>query len=215
MAFFLPIGLTVLGVIVMIIAYTNMRQGGARVYTLEREAILRRSAAAMFLGTGLFVLTISWLLYLQQVTNSAETVADEAAPAVPAENTTTENTDTDQMDSEPAMVDDNILPTPVGTIQIPPITTAIATPTLDPDLPTATPTPVIIRAFVINTGGNGLTMRDVPGGEQVLVIQEDEFITVLEDEGTADVNGFIWVKVRTFLGEEGWVARDFLAIENQ
>ena len=209
MTFFLPIGLTILAIIVMIIAYTNMRQGGARVYTLEREAILRRAGLAMFLSTGLFVLTIAWLLYQQQLAAAALVGDEEGEPAVsvPVEATALPAGD-DAMMAE-------MTPTPSGTLQIPGLGVATLTPTIDPNVPTATPTPIVVRAFVVNTGGNGLTMRDVPGGEQLLVLQEEEFVTVLEEEGTADVNGLIWVKIRTFLGEEGWVARDFLEIEGQ
>ena len=207
MAFFLPLGLTIIGIIVMIIAYTNMRQGGARVYTLEREAILRRAGLAMFLSTSLFVLAIAWLLYQQQLTAAAILAEEEAA-------TTELAPPVVEVEADGAAMPD-ATQTPGGTIQIPDLPTITPTPTIDPNLPTATPTPVIVRAFIVNTGGNGLTMRDTPGGELLLVLQEEEFVTVLEDEGTVDVNGLIWVKVRTFLGEEGWVARDFLEIEGQ
>jgi len=212
MAFFLPIGLTVVGIIITIVAYTNMRQGGARVYTLEREAILRRAGAAMFLGMGIFVLTIAWLLYQQQLLTAVDEDGEEAAPAVAVE----ASDDTAVAADESTAVDaPTATPVPEGTLQIPQLEVVQPTATIDPSLPTPTPTPIVVRAFVINTGGNGLTMRDVPGGEQVLILQEEEFVTVLEEEGTADVNGLIWVKIRTFLGDEGWVARDFLEIEGQ
>ena len=58
-------------------------------------------------------------------------------------------------------------------------------------------------------------MRDKPGGETLLILDENEFVTVLQSEGTQQFDGFTWLKVRTFLGDEGWVADVFLEIEGQ
>ena len=45
MAFFLQIGLIALALIIFLFAYSGIRQGGSRVYSLEREAVLRRASA--------------------------------------------------------------------------------------------------------------------------------------------------------------------------
>lgn len=196
MAFFLQIGLIVLALVIFLVAYSGIRQGGSRVYSLEREAVLKRASATMFAGAALLIATIGWLYYENPppvlVADSVEEIATQTA-AVPPTAT-----------PEPGQTQFN---------QIPLIETVTPTPTTDPSIPTATPIPPVIRAFVKDTGGNGLYMRDQPGGAELLVLDENEFVTVLVEEGTREQGGFIWVKVRTFLGDEGWVAEVFLEIE--
>ncbi|MDJ0756134.1 MAG: SH3 domain-containing protein [Ardenticatenaceae bacterium] len=206
MTFVLPLLVTFIALVAIFYAYTNIRQGAARVYTLEREAILRRGTNAMFLGAFLMALTIGWLLYQGQV---ALAPGDESAE---------ENNVLEAVEGEGSPVG---TPVPSGdegdssTTQLPGLETVTPTPTIDPDIPTATPTPIVIRAFVTGTGGNGLTMRTTPGGEQITILNEDEFVTVLEEEGREEQGGRSWVKVQNFLGEEGWVAEDFLEFETR
>ena len=196
MAFFLQVGLIALALIIFLFAYSGIRQGGSRVYSLEREAVLRRASATMFVGVATLIAVIGWLYYenvppvLQAETE--EEIATQTAAAPPTET------------PEPGQTQFN---------QIPEVATVTLTPTTDPNLPTATPTPEIIRAFVIDTGGNGLTLRETPGGAEILILDENEFITVLVEEVRQEQGGLTWVKVRTFLGDEGWVAEVFLEIE--
>ena len=210
MAFFIQIGLLGVALVIFLIAYNGIRQGGSRVYSLEREAVLRRASATMFVGAACMLAVIGWLYYdnpppiLLPDPGEAETTAQSA-----------EAITTDPVQGQapaPATPDAQQGQTEFG--QLPSIATVTLTPTLDPNLPTATPTPRIIRAFVKETGGNGLTLREAPGGEEILILDENEFVTVLENEGTREQDGFTWVKVRTFLGDEGWVAEFFLEIES-
>lgn len=198
MEFFLQIGLVGIALVIFLIAYNGIRQGGSRVYSLEREAVLRRASATMFVGAAMMLAVIGWLFYnnpppvLQPATE--EEVATQTAATPPTETPESGQTEFNQ---------------------IPAIETVTLTPTTDPNLPTATPTPIIIRAFVKETGGNGLTLRDAPGGGEILILDENEFVTVIQSEGSREQGGFTWVKVRTFLGDEGWVAEVFLEIEGQ
>lgn len=205
MTLILAIVFTGLAFIAMLYAYSNIRQGGARVYTLEREAILRRAIAAMFSGTGLLILTIALLIYDGQQT---------AAVAEPAQLQLEGSPQTGNSESVPLATTPGA-PAADGSSQLPALETVTPTPTLDPLVPTATPTPIVIRGFVTGTGGNGLYMRTTPGGEQITILQEDEFVTLLESEGRIEQDGITWVKVRSFLGDEGWVAIDFLEIEGR
>lgn len=198
MQFFLQIGLILIALIVFLVAYSQIRQGGSRVYSLEREAVLRRATATMFFGVGLLILAIGWLYYLNPPPILTPATPEEIAAATSAIPPTAT--------PEPGQTEFN---------QLPVVDTVTPTPTIDPNIPTATPTPVIIRAFVRDTGGNGLYLREQPGGETVLILDENEFVTVLQNEGTQQHDGFTWVKVRTFLGDEGWVADVFLEIEGQ
>lgn len=199
MSFFLQVGLIALALIIFLFAYSGIRQGGSRVYSLEREAVLRRASATMFVGVATLIAVIGWLYY-------------ENVPAVlqaePEEEIATQSSEVEVAPIE--------TPEQEGQTQfnqIPEVATVTLTPTTDPNLPTATPTPVIVRAFVKDTGGNGLTLREAPGGGEVLILDENEFVTVLVEEGRQEQGGFTWVKVRTFLGDEGWVAEVFLEIE--
>lgn len=212
MAFFLQIGLLGVALIIFLIAYNGIRQGGSRVYSLEREAVLRRASATMFVGAAFMLAVVGWLYY----DNPPPILLpdpEEGATAQSAEAVTTDPVQGQGQAPAPATPDPQQGQTEFG--QIPQIETVTLTPTLDPNLPTATPTPIIIRAFVKETGGNGLTLRESPGGDEVLILDENEFITVLQNEGTQEQGGFTWVKVRTFLGDEGWVAEFFLEIEGQ
>ena len=84
-------------------------------------------------------------------------------------------------------------------------------PTVDPNLPTATPTPVVCRAIVDGTAGSGLTLRDAPSGAEVTILPDGSILT-LEEEEPVEVNTFTWRKVRTASLEEGWVVEEFLKI---
>lgn len=181
---FLPAVLAFGGLIAALITYRGIRRGGARFYTLEREAMLRRASLTLFISVALFLGAIGLLVYAQQ----------QAAPepeAGPAE-----------------VVEGEAAVTPTAVLeQFPPT----ATPTPEITEPTATPTPVVCRAIVEGTSGNGLTLRDNPGGAEITVLPDGSVLTVLEDE-PVDSGGFIWRRVRMVGGEEGWVAEDFLTV---
>lgn len=180
---FVPIALTVAGVIAAFMAYRGIRRGGARFYTLEREAILRRAGITLIGSTILFTLASGLFIYEQQVDIALEATAGVSG-ALP-------------------------LPeSPTPGIQFPPEDTP--TPTPDLTLPTPTATSVICRAVVTNTSF-GLYLRDTPGGEDIDLLPEGELLTLLED-APVEVENFTWRKVRALGGDEGWVAQEFLEI---
>ncbi len=172
-----------------IASYRGIRRGGARFYTLEREAMLRRAGYTLLSSLLFFVAAIGLLLYERQQlalidgpNGPAAEVVVEAAPTA---------TPTLAFESVP-----------------PPET---PTPTPDPDQPTPTPTSVICRAQITDTGGNGLTLRTAPGGEEITVLPEGSLVTLLEDEPVS-AGGFTWRSVRVTGGGEGWLAQEFLTI---
>jgi hypothetical protein len=183
--FFLPLLLVSGGIIAAFMTYRGIRRGGARYYTLEREAMLRRAMLTLLLSVLLFLGSIGVLIYRQQSTSGS---------AAEPEN------------GEAGVVQATITPT-MFVEQFPP--TATATSSIVE--PTATATPVICRAIVEGTSGNGLTLRDVPGGEEITILPDGSVLTVLEDE-PVESGGFNWRKVRLVGGDEGWVAEDFLTI---
>ncbi len=190
----LPLILTIIGLILAISTYQNIRRGGARFYTLEREAMLRRANATLALAVLVFIGAVAvMLLNAQDETNATVTPN-------PAQDTV--NTGEDTVTT----------PTPPGSIQqFPP--TFTPAPTSEEELPTPTITPRIIPAVVTGTGASGLWLRAEPSvnGETVFRLQDGEILSLLEDEPVFD-GTYTWVKVRRVDGEQGWVAREFLEI---
>lgn len=186
---FLPIFLTILALIAAIITYRDIRRGGARFYTLEREAILRRASFTLIAAALLFLGVIGILLYeRQQNLDQVAVLSGEEIEGVP---------------------------TPTATLStLPPTATATGTP--DPNAPTVTPTPVVCRAEVQGTGGSGLNLREEPGGAELEVLQEEEIVTLIEDEAPVQSGGTTWIAVRTTVTRtDGWVAVDFLSVERE
>ncbi|HSH05426.1 MAG TPA: SH3 domain-containing protein, partial [Anaerolineae bacterium] len=174
----IPIIFTVAAIVVNLIAYRGIRRGGARIYTLEREILLRQAVITMFAAALLYIGAIVLLVVeIQELT----AIEEEQNTVIVAPT-----------------------PTTIATIiSVPPTTTP--TPTIDPNIPTITPTPVLRRALVDGTGGNGLYLRIEPNDDIIRTLADGAFVTLLDEPPRAG-NGFNWVKVRTIDGEEGWVA---------
>ncbi len=63
-------------------------------------------------------------------------------------------------------------------------------------------------AVVSGTGGNGLTLRSEPNGQQLGVLEEGSVVT-LNDDPLLESEGLLWQSISTTVGE-GWVVADFL-----
>ncbi len=182
----IPIILTVVAVIVALAAYRGIRRGGARFYTLERETMLRRASFTLIGSVVLFLAAIGLLVYNYQQTIDPNVVIIDESGSVEATVT-----------AEPELQIQPPTPSPTATA--------------DPNIPTATPTPIICRAIVDGTSGSGLTLREAPSGPEMSILPDGTILTLLEDEPD-EVNDFTWRKVRTVSQEEGWVVEDFLKI---
>lgn len=185
-AYFLPLILALGGLIAAFMTYRGIRRGGARYYTLEREAMLRRAMVTLLVSVLLFLGSVGLLIYRDQQVAQG----DPTEPSI----------------GEEGVIAATITPT-IVLEQFPPTATA----TSSVIEPTATATPVICRAIVEGTSGNGLTLRDVPGGEELSILPDGSVLTVLED-APVESGGFNWRKVRLVGGDEGWVAEEFLTI---
>lgn len=102
--------------------------------------------------------------------------------------------------------------TPAGT------NTPATTPTTPPDIPTQTPTltptptdtPKPPTAIV--NSPNGLYLRERPGGtQQIELIPNGAELLLLPGRETVD--NLEWQQVRTLLGNEGWVAVEFIIFQ--
>ncbi|MBP8948791.1 MAG: SH3 domain-containing protein [Candidatus Promineofilum sp.] len=172
------------------LTYRNIRRGGARFYTLEREIILRRAAFTLVVAALLYSGTLALLYYQRQqlveATLPPEEGAEGAAEGTPGP----------------------LVTTPTLTFeQFPPTATATST----TPQPTITPTTVVCRAVVEGTSGSGIYLRDAPQGNELVILAEGTLLTVLDDE-PVEAGGFVWRKVREVGGEEGWAAQDYLTI---
>ena len=183
---FIPLALAFAGLFAAIATYRGIRRGGARFYTLEREAILQRASLTLMVSVLLFSGAVGYLAFQQQQQQAEEAAA--AGEEVEGVETAT-----------PTPVVEQFPPTPEGT----------STPDLSQ--PTPTPTPLICRAIVDGTSGNGLTLRDTPGGSEVAILQDGTILTLLDD-APQQANDFTWRYVRLVGGDEGWVAVEFLTI---
>jgi hypothetical protein len=192
-AYLIPLGLAFLGLILAFVTYRNIRRGGARFYTLEREHMLRRAMLTLAGTVFFFMLAIGYLIYTDQPATTTETLTD--GEVVEGEDGQTAVTPT---------------PESLELETFPPTPTITATP--DVNIPTATPTPIICRAVVEGTSGNGLTLRDVPGGAEIIVLPDGSILTLYQEEAAQESGGFLWRKVKSISGEEGWVAEDFISI---
>lgn len=185
------IALTVLTLLIVSSSYRGIRRGSARYYTLEREAILRRARLTLIASVFLFLGIISLLLFQIQANRLEDAdIANSAA-------------------------DDLLrLPTPTVPVQqvevYPP--TVPPAPTADPNEPTPIPTVALKRAIVEGTAGAGLRLRETPGGDEVTLLGDGTFLTLL-NEAPVSLDGFTWVNVRTIAGDQGWVADAFLATQ--
>lgn len=101
-----------------------------------------------------------------------------------------------------------ITPTVEPTIEITP-TDPPASPSPEVTVePTATSTPVT----AVVSSGVGVWLRGAPSttGEQLEWLLDGAVVTVLGAQETAD--DLVWQQVRTEAGDEGWVASDFLTL---
>lgn len=185
---FLPILLFVGALAAAFFTYRNIRRGGARFYTLEREIVLRRATVTLIAAVALFTATLG-ILYFQR-----QQLIEASLP--PAEEEAIES-------GTPAIV-----MTPTTMLEIFPPSPE---PTSLTPAPTATATPTVCRAVVEGSGGNGIYLRDAPQGTEIVILQEGTLLTVLEDE-PVQAGDFVWRRVRAIGGEEGWVADAFLTI---
>lgn len=193
----LPIFLAFAGVAAAFLTYRGIRRGGARYYTLERESLLRQASLTLLISTLLFLGAVGLLAYNQQ-----QLTAPEGEPVLDEDGETNGGANAEAAPDQ--------APAEEGTPEVnnlPPLPTETPLPG-----PSPTPTALICRALVEGTFDNGLTLRDSPGGGEIVILAEASILTVLTNEAPAEANGLTWRKVRSLLGDEGWVAVDFITL---
>ncbi|MCB9005407.1 MAG: serine hydrolase [Ardenticatenaceae bacterium] len=89
-------------------------------------------------------------------------------------------------------------------------TAVLNTPPQLKDTPAPPPTPDVPQAIVVGTQGVGLTLRQSPGGAEIVILPEGTVVGLLDTAPTM-LNGIAWRQVRTADGEVGWVGAEYLA----
>lgn len=81
-----------------------------------------------------------------------------------------------------------------------------------PTLQPAASTPDLPRAYVRDTGGAGVVLRQSPGGAEIAIVPEGSLVFLLQDSPEQQAEGLVWRHVR-LLGElSGWLATEFLEV---
>ena len=96
--------------------------------------------------------------------------------------------------------------TPVPATATPTIT---ATPT-ETATATQTYTPTPVLAFIANTGGKGIYLRETAAGRIIGSLPENAPVLILYQRET--VNRLDWIEVQDSLGRTGWILAQFLVI---
>ena len=194
----IPIILAVLGLVMGLFAYRTMQRGSARFYALERELLLRQASFALIGCLLLFSTSIVLFIYDKQLQTTLQEKEKEMVATITA----------------------NTQPTPTSALlnltrvleSLPP--TLTPTPTIDPSLPTATPTRVIRRGVIEGTSGNGAYLRKEASttSEEIMILDEGEVVTLLDEFAPIKANGYTWYKIQEVTGEVGWVVDVYLKI---
>lgn len=100
--------------------------------------------------------------------------------------------------------------TPTATRTPTPTSTASSTPT-DTPTPTVTPTPIEGETAVIDSSGEAVAVRRIPGGQSLLVLNDGDVVLLLA--GHANQGGAFWREIRTVTGVRGWILEEFITVE--
>ncbi len=185
-----PILLAILGVAAAIVAYRGVQRGNSSYYQLERNTLLRRASFYQLASMVLFIGATLLLAYNYNLVTAVE----------------------DEDDSAVAAVDLVVTPTATEPIIAQPPTIFIEpSPTPDGSAPTLTPTPLIRRAEIRNTGGSGAYLRESPSttSVEIQVLDEGTLVTLIDEEPVA-AEGYNWIHVRTLGGVDGYVVEIYL-----
>jgi uncharacterized hydrophobic protein (TIGR00271 family) len=98
--------------------------------------------------------------------------------------------------------------TPTPTQTSTPTETATPTETMTPT-PTFTPTPIL--AYISNTSGGGIYLRETPGGKVIGALPESAPVLILYQRLT--VNDIEWIQVQDLAGRTGWIPARYLIIK--
>jgi len=68
-----------------------------------------------------------------------------------------------------------------------------------------------VIAFIANTGGLGIYLRETPGGKIIGSLPQGSAVQILYDR--QEFNGLEWIEVRDLFNRVGWIPAQFLIIK--
>jgi uncharacterized hydrophobic protein (TIGR00271 family) len=101
-----------------------------------------------------------------------------------------------------------VVPTLTPSLTSTPTNTSTLTPSYTPTL---TPTPTPVLAYIANTGGLGVYLRQTPAGKIIGALPEGSAVQILYQRET--VNNIEWIEIRDLFARQGWVPAVFLVIK--
>lgn len=133
--------------------------------------------------------------------------AEEVTPSTTPEQAGPSATPAEDSEAAAAVPTDTQIAANTATPSPSPTATATPLPTATPT-PTITPTPIQGITGTIDTNGSTLWIRRSPGGQQLVIVQDNEVVIV--ENGRANQGGILWREIRTVSGIAGWVQAEFL-----
>jgi hypothetical protein len=193
-------------------AFTLKMQASKQTYGVGQFEKTREMKLDVMRGVGAAILGLIFLAAFGIMPRSSETVSESAETPVPAMTATLVITPSPTVTAiviptmEPGTA--VIFPTSTPDSVIAPDDSPTAIPTIAPA--TATAAPAVKTAVVAS--GVGVWLRDAPtvNSNQLEWLLEGVILTVLDGQQTADE--LDWQEVRTSDGVEGWVASDYIEI---
>jgi hypothetical protein len=164
-------------------------------HTTRRRLALPPWALLAILVAVVIVLCVALVLFVRALQDNGD-----EAPAVPAETATLEPEPT----NTPTLLTAILLPSPAATE--PPDPSGEGAPDVTEIAPGAT---VVVKG----TRGAGLNIRQEPSRQAPIVTsaKEGDELTVLD--GPREAGGYVWWKLQTAGGKEGWGASEWLVLK--
>lgn len=163
-------------------------------HTTRRRLVLPPWALLAILVGVVIVLCVALVLFVRALRDRRD-----AEPSAPVATVTSELLPTDT----PSLLTAIILPSP----------TATEPPDADTQAPPTTEISPGVTVLVGGTRGAGLNIRSEPSRQAEIVTRakEGDSLTVLE--GPQDAGGYVWWKLQTSDGKEGWGASEWLVLK--
>jgi hypothetical protein len=164
-------------------------------HTTRRRLVLPPWALLAIIVGVVIVLCVALVLFVRALKDKGD-----EAPAVPAATATAEPLPTDA-------------PTLLTVIVLTPLLPSEPAVELTEEPPTPTEIAPGVTVLVKGTRGAGLNIREEPSRQARIVVSANEGAELTVLEGPEEAGGYVWWKLQTKDGKEGWGASEWLALK--
>ena len=164
-------------------------------HTTRRRLVLPPWALLAILVGVVIVLCVALVLLVRALKDGRE-----EEPSVPAATSTAEPLPTDTPTLLTVIVQTPLLSTEPSTV-------------LTEEPPTSTEIAPGASVVVKGTGGAGLNVREEPSKQARIVVSAKEGTKLTVLEGPEEAGGYVWWKLQTQDGKEGWGASEWLTLK--